>query len=65
MALNLKEEILMLEIGKEFLAVKVVRPWHRLPEKLLVPRNAEGQVGWSSGQPGLLGGVPVHGRGLD
>lgn len=29
MALNLMEEIFVLDIGKELLAMKVVRPWHR------------------------------------
>jgi len=28
------------------------------------PWSIQGQVGWGHGQPELLGGSPVHGRGL-
>ena len=30
-----------------------------------VPGNVQGQVGWSSEQPGLVETVPTHGRGLE
>lgn len=36
-ALNLQEEIFMLDIGKESLAVEVVRPWHRSPREASCP----------------------------
>jgi len=26
--------------------------------------SVQGEVGWSSEQPGLVGGVPAHGRGV-
>ena len=29
-----------------------------------LPGRAQGQVGWSSEQPGLVEGVPAHGRGV-
>ena len=29
-----------------------------------LPGSAQGQVGWSSEQPGLVGDVPAHGRGV-
>jgi len=28
-----------------------------------IPGNIPGQVGWGSEQPGLVEGVPAHGRG--
>jgi len=41
------------------------RSWHSCPEKLWcpIPGGAQGQVGWGSGQPELVGGSPAHGRG--
>ena len=30
----------------------------------LLPGRPQGQVGWSSEQPGLVKGVPAHGRGV-
>jgi len=30
----------------------------------LLPHSVQGQVGWSSEQPGLVEGVPAHGRGV-
>jgi len=29
-----------------------------------LPGSVQGQVGWSSKQPGLVEGVPAHGRGV-
>ena len=29
-----------------------------------LPGSVQGQVGWSSEQPGLVEGVPAHGRGV-
>ena len=29
-----------------------------------LPGSVQGQVGWGFGQPGLVEGVPAHGRGL-
>ena len=29
---------------------------------LSIPKRAQGQVGWGSDQPGLVEGVPAHGR---
>ena len=45
---------------------RAVRPWHSCPEKLWcpIPGGAQGQVGWSSGQPELVGGSPAHNTGL-
>ena len=31
----------------------------------LISRGIQGQVGWVSGQPDLVGGSLVHGRGLE
>ena len=44
---------------KKFLAVRVGRPWHRVPILGSVP----GQVGQGLEHPGLVEGVPAHGRG--
>jgi len=30
-----------------------------------LPGSVQGQVGWSSEQPGLVEAVPAHGRGLE
>jgi len=30
-----------------------------------IPGSAEGQAGWGSEQPGLVEGVPAHGRGFE
>jgi len=30
----------------------------------MIPGDVTGQVGWSPGQPDLMGGSPDHGRGL-
>ena len=30
-----------------------------------LPGSAQGQVGWAFEQPGLVEGVPAHGRGLE
>jgi len=30
-----------------------------------LPGRVQGQAGWSSEQPGLVEGVPAHGRGLE
>lgn len=46
---------------KKFSAARVVRPWH----KLLHPKNVPGWVGEVLEQPGLVKGVPAHGRGLE
>ena len=29
-----------------------------------IPGGVQGQAGWGLGQPGLMGGVPAHGRGV-
>ena len=29
-----------------------------------IPGGAQGQAGWGFGQPGPVGGVPAHGRGV-
>ena len=36
----------------------------RLPCGCPLPGSVQGQVGWSSEQPGLMEGVPAHGRGV-
>jgi len=43
--------------------MKVVRHWKRLSTGV-VAGSIPGQVGWSFEQPGLVEGVPAHGRGV-
>jgi len=38
--------------------------WHCLFWDCPLPGSAQGQVGWSSEQPGLVEDVPAHGRGV-
>jgi len=47
--------------------VRVVRHWHGFPQRSCgcpLPGSVQGQVGWSSEQPGLVEDVPAHGRGV-
>jgi len=56
-----------LDIRKKFFTIRVVKHWHRLPREAVPAPSLEvfqGQVGWSSEQPGLGENVPAHGRGV-
>jgi len=45
-------------VRQKFFTEMVVRLWHSCPQKLWcpIPGGAQGQVGWGSGQPELVGG---------
>jgi len=48
--------------------MRAVRDWKRLPREVVGAPSLEsvqGQAGWGFEQPGLVEGVPAHGRGLD
>ncbi|PKU39640.1 hypothetical protein llap_10061 [Limosa lapponica baueri] len=55
---KLKEGRFRLDIRKKFFIVRVMRHWS-------IPGGVQGQAGWGFEQPGLVGGVPAHGRGLE
>jgi len=47
--------------------MRVMKHWHRVPREALdapLPGSLQGQVGWSSEQPGLVEDVPAHGMGV-
>jgi len=47
--------------------MRVVRHWHRLPRescRCSLPGKVQDQVGQGFEQPGVVEGVPAHGRGV-
>jgi len=48
--------------------MRVVRHWHRLPREAMAapsPGSVQGQGGPGFEHPGLVEGVPAHGRGAE
>lgn len=65
---KLKEGRFRLNIRKKFFTVRMVRHWYRVPQRSCgcpILGSVQRQVGWGSEQPGLLEGIPAHGRGVE
>ena len=63
---KLKEGRLRLDFRKKSFRVRVVRQWHGLPRELVEAPSLEvfkARLDEALGQPGLVEGVPAHGRG--
>ncbi|PKU35625.1 hypothetical protein llap_14069 [Limosa lapponica baueri] len=52
-----------IDIRKKFFTLRMVRHCNRFPREV-VDAPSLGQIGWGFEQPGLVGGVPAHGRGV-
>jgi len=58
---------LRLDVRRKLLPQRALRRWYGCPEKLWcpIPGDTQGQVGWSPGQPELVGGSPAQGTGVE
>jgi len=65
---KLKEGRFSLDIGKKFSKMRVVKHWKEVVQRggrCPIPGDVQSQVRRGSERPGLVEGVPAHGRGLD
>ena len=65
---KLQEGRFRFDIRQKLFTMRAVRDWKRLPREVVGAPSLEsvqGQAGWGFEQPGLVEGVPAHGRGLD
>lgn len=58
--LNLKEGRFTLDIGRKVLTQRGLKQWHRFPREFVDVPIPGGQVGWSLGQPYLVGSNPAY-----
>jgi len=63
---KLREGKFKLDDRRKSFPQRAVRRWHSCPEKLWgpIPGGTQGQEGWGSGQPELVGGNPAGDRGI-
>ena len=61
---KLKEGIFRLDTRKKFFTVRVVRHWRRFPREAVAAPSLEVFKARLDHQPGLVEGVPAHGRGF-
>ena len=62
---KLKEVRFRLDIGKKLFTVRVVTHWHRLPREAVAAPSLAVFKARGFEQPGLVEGVPAHGRGVE
>ena len=64
---NLKGRKFKLDVKKKFFNLEGGQALEQLVQRscgCLIPGGKQGQVGWGTGHPELVGGSPTHGKGV-